>query len=336
MVHDISNTLTVIVGWLAEARAPDASAETLRYALNMAETQAQIARDVARRAIDANNGVLIEAEKPWRQLVEECVAALSVESARKRVKLQVEGETLAVPILWPLDASQVITNILLNALAYSPIGSTVRLQVDSTPELVRLDVSDEGPGVPPERRQSIFEGDSTRDGGAGVGLSHSRQVAERRGGDVELLSSPKGASFRVTWPRGDFIPPPPPSAPRPQLLAGMRVLVVEDDAAIIQLLESILDARGATVSVARTLAEVENLKGGPHDAVLTDLSPIAADVPRALATLRQCSPGARFVVITGSTDSLPNELSTPDVRVVKKPFAVGEVLDAILESNDEM
>ena len=66
----------------------------------------------------------------------------------------------------------------------------------------------------------------------------------------------KGAQFRITWPRVSYVPTAPLSVPRKPLLEGRRILLVEDDADVVQLLESALGARGAEVTVVRTLPEL--------------------------------------------------------------------------------
>ena len=89
-------------------------------------------------------------------------------------------------------------------------------------------------------------------------------------------------------------------------------------------------ARGALVTIARTHAELDlALVEGPHDAALIDLSPIAADPDNAIALLRANSPDAALVVISGSALELPRSLQTGNVRFVRKPFEVGEIVAAL-------
>jgi CheY-like chemotaxis protein len=108
-------------------------------------------------------------------------------------------------------------------------------------------------------------------------------------------------------------------------------LVVEDDALVNQLLEAALTARGAEVTIARSLGELAAalVPGTPHDAVLIDLSPIAGDPAAAIASLRQNSPAATLVVISGSAEELPVPLRSEHVRFVRKPFEVGEIVSAL-------
>jgi len=107
----------------------------------------------------------------------------------------------------------------------------------------------------------------------------------------------------------------------------MRVLVVEDDVAVTQLLETALEARGADVTVATTAAQFSAaLPKGPYDAALVDLSPIAADAVGALKDLRAQCPEATVVLVTGNADALPEMVAGVPNEVVRKPFEVREVL----------
>jgi CheY-like chemotaxis protein len=187
--------------------------------------------------------------------------------------------------------------------------------------------------VPAAERENVFSGSSRRHGGAGVGLKHARAVARAAGGDLELLVTAPGtgAAFAIRWPRAK--PPAAPlSAPRPPVLAGMRILVVEDDSNVATLLESALGARGAQVVVARNVAELEVRAAEDHDAALIDLSPIAADVPGALDLLHRGSPDAALVLISGSATGIPEGLDMKNIRWIRKPFEITEIVSALLEA----
>jgi CheY-like chemotaxis protein len=334
VLHDVSNALTVLLGWVGEARAPDASPENIAYALTIIDQRARIARDLARHAIGSPR---IDEQLPVGAIAREVVDALAVEAGRVGATMIVTGGDVSAKVAGALDVSQVLTNIVMNALAYAPRGSDVTIDVSADEERVAIVVSDGGPGVPDSRREAIFQGASLRPGGTGVGLRHSRELARVSGGDVELLPSapeavPGGARFRVTWPRVDAIPRPPVSASRVRELAGVRVLVVEDDAAVTQLLEAALEGRGADVTVASTSAELAAaLASAPYDAALVDLSPIAEDAASALARLRASSPGIDLVLITGSADRLPDAVATEGMKLVRKPFELPEVFAVLIK-----
>ena len=325
VLHDVSNALTVLLGWVGEARAPGATPEAVAYALTIIEQRARIARDLARHAIGSPR---IDEQREVGEIVREMAEALLVEAQRTGVRLVVTGANSVAKVAGALDVSQVLTNLVLNALAYAPRGSSVDVTVTIEDERCNVVVSDDGPGVSADRRAVIFQGDSLRPGGTGVGLRHSRALAQAWGGDVELVEHEgRGARFRMTWPRIDAIPRPPVSTSRLNDLSGVRVLVVEDDIAVTQLLETVLEARGAVVTIATSAAALKaSLEEGPYDAALVDLSPIAADAAGALAELRARCPEVTVVLVTGNADATPDAIADMKVELVRKPFEVREVL----------
>lgn len=332
-LHDVSNALTVLLGWVAEARGTS-SAEAIQHALAIVEERARAARAVARRAIGADVD-LDEGEMALDEVVADVVEALSVEAQRAGVTLAVAGRASAVLVTAPGDLTQILTNVVLNALAWSPRGSRVTVEPEADSVEARVFVQDAGPGVPAAQVPFVFDGASTRDGGAGVGLRHARAVARAAGGDLALTSTragEAGARFQLRWPRVEAtLPRAPVSAPRATVLAGTRVLVVEDDADVASLLESALGARGAEVVVASTAEELHARAKQRIDAALIDLSPIAHDVGGAVAALRGGSPDVALVFISGSAVGLPEGLEGDAIRWVRKPFEVAEVVSALIE-----
>jgi CheY-like chemotaxis protein/anti-sigma regulatory factor (Ser/Thr protein kinase) len=336
-LHDISNALTVLLGWVSEARTGRASRAELHRALAIIEDRARSARDLARRAI-GSQVVIEQREQEVATIVQDVVDALAVEAQRARVGFIVDGNCPGVSMPLAADASQVLTNILMNALAWAPADSQVTIELESTTTGVEVTVRDQGPGVAPGQKDRIFDGATTREGGAGVGLKHARAVARAAGGDLDLVSDApaSGACFRVKWPRSEppSMPGAPVSSPRPAVLAGTRVLVVEDDVGVAMLLESALGARGAEVVVARTASELAERAGERHDAALVDLSPIAHDVSGAVELLRRGSPEVAIVFISGSSARLPDEVEEEGVRWIRKPFEIGEIVAALAETRN--
>jgi len=336
-LHDVSNALTVLLGWAAEARAGGASPEQFERALAIIEDRARTARDLARRAIGAQ-AVVEDREELIDAVVDDVIEALSVESQRAGVTLTVAQGARGVRVPLAGDVSHILTNLILNALAWSPRGSHVRIATSIEASDATIEVQDEGPGVASSNASGVFEGTTERAGGAGVGLKHARALARAAGGTLELVAAQaaRGARFRLRWPRLETtMPRAPVSAPRAAVLAGTRVLVVEDDVDVATLLETALVARGAHVVVARTAEELAQHAAERHDAALVDLSPIAHDVRGAMETLRAGSPGVALVLISGSAVGLPESLEHERIWWVRKPFEVGEIVAALIETRTE-
>ena len=123
------------------------------------------------------------------------------------VQLDLESKPLKTLALEE-EVSCVVDNLLTNALRASPSGTTVHLVLDQEGSSVLLTVTDEGSGVPIEKREAIFERftrlEKSRNrslGGFGVGLAVSRRLVESRGGTILVTEGPTGgARFEVRWP----------------------------------------------------------------------------------------------------------------------------------------
>lgn len=326
VLHDVSNALTVLLGWVGEARAPEATPEAVSYALTIIEQRARVARDLARHAIGSPR---VDEQQDASSIARDVVEALRVEANHAGVTLVVtDGGEARAKVAGARDVSHVLTNLVLNALAHAPRGSEVGVDLYASDDTCSIVVSDHGPGVPASRRESIFRGESLRQGGTGVGLRHSSALARAAGGRVDLVDPDlPGARFRVTWPRVDAVPRPPVSRPLARELTGFRVLLVEDDVAVTQLLETALEGRGAEVTVATNSVQLsEAMREGPYHAALVDLSPIADDMTGAIARLRNSSPDLGLVLITGSADQLPETIDAEGITLVRKPFELSELL----------
>jgi signal transduction histidine kinase len=126
-------------------------------------------------------------------------------------------ECLGGPAVVSVDAKllqRILSNIVANAVLYSPVDTTVALKLHLLDKAFTITVTDEGIGVPLAERERVFEpfsrGSNVGDRpGAGLGLNIVQRYTEVLGGKVELLPVSRGASFRVTIPRGEPTPPQP-------------------------------------------------------------------------------------------------------------------------------
>lgn len=349
-VHETTNALTVILGWIDRAREQTTESEVAE-SLARAARYTRDARRHMRRAIGADEP---EPEpEDALALAARVEEDLAIEARSASVELAVDAafaDGVGTPIPHPDSAWQILTNIVLNAIAVSPAGGSVTLQCVRNARDVCFHVDDDGPGVPEDEREAIFEGRvQKRKGGAGIGLTHARNMARQLGGELSAHDTPEGvgARFTLRWPlaRGAMSTRPSDDAPAsvkrraddPQQagLAGARILLLEDDAAVVELLELSLGARGAELrAVDSADALTKALAEGPYDVVLMDLSPLAPDgapqedsrLDGAIADARAANPHIDVVVISGSVTVQPR----PDIIWVRKPFEPRELVDTIL------
>jgi two-component system NarL family sensor kinase len=134
-----------------------------------------------------------------------------LDAARYRhVELEYEGIEQATLLADSLQLSRVINNLLANAINYTHTGSTIHIQLKSSPKEYQVHVSDSGPGIPEEDIHRIFEhfykSSVTRQGlGTGLGLYLCRQIIEAHGGKIWVMNkSQGGCTFVFTMP---MVPP---------------------------------------------------------------------------------------------------------------------------------
>jgi CheY-like chemotaxis protein len=331
-LHEVSNALTVVLGWIERAQCVSGVPSESARALDVATARARHAQRIVRRAIGA--AVPRDEPRALDGVIAEVVLGLEPEAGRSAVHVTVAlDEAFGAAIVEsPEPIAQILTNLLLNAIAFSPRGTAIVVdgRVDGGSAI--LGVLDEGPGVELSRRATLFQADATtREGGAGIGLRHAAALAEASGGSLLLVESERGARFELTWPcRIGRARSGRRAGAGSVSLDGARVLIVEDDAAVLGLLDTALGARGATVVSARSSSEFNvALATGPFAAALVDLSPIAEDKRGALRRLREANPRARIIVISGSSADFGPALRDANLVFVRKPFEVAEVLKAL-------
>jgi signal transduction histidine kinase len=183
------------------------SEEEARRLISRTRTQLQEMSDVVDPLLRWASGLERLRRHPVdvMQVVWESVSAATVEHDRRRVR--VRGPVSVIVAADRVLLRSAIVNLLRNALSYSPEDSPIRLWVAEEAKTIAITISDRGPGITPEERESIFEpysrGAAGRRGrdGAGLGLFVVRRVVEAHGGSLSVGPSLAGATFRIDIPR---------------------------------------------------------------------------------------------------------------------------------------
>jgi signal transduction histidine kinase len=124
----------------------------------------------------------------------------------KQIALETSIPDLTPKVCGDADRlAQALTNLIGNALKFTPAGGTVRVSLESDGSHIRFEVADSGPGIPPHDLSRLFEpfwqAKKTAHLGAGLGLKITRGIAEAHGGSIEASNAPEGgARFVVTVP----------------------------------------------------------------------------------------------------------------------------------------
>ncbi|MCB1909113.1 MAG: PAS domain S-box protein [Rhodocyclaceae bacterium] len=251
----------------------------------------------------------------------------------------------------PLRIKQVLINLISNAVKFTPHGG-VRVEADAEGGELVFRVADSGIGIAADRLQSIFspfeqvDGSSTRTaGGTGLGLTITRRLVDRMGGTLEVRSEPgQGSTFEVRLPLVTDPDDQPPGEPglsrRPpddRPLAGLHLLVAEDNEVNRVILADDLEYLGATVSlVGDGLAAVDAVRvhgAQYYDAVLMDLQMPVMDGFAATRALREMSPGLPVIAQTahafGQEQARCREAGM--VAYVSKPIDSAQLAQTISE-----
>jgi predicted ATPase/signal transduction histidine kinase/CheY-like chemotaxis protein len=206
---------------------------------------------------------------------------------------------------------------------------------------IELEVTDTGPGMPPEVMSRIFEPFFTTKlvgEGSGLGLAVLHGIVQQHGGWVSVRTGPgEGTSFRCTFPALDgleqefekeVVP-----APTPQ--GGGRVLLVDDEAMVREITRTMLEQQGYSVVEAEGgRAALEALRNGPRpDIVVLDLIMPGMDGWETLARLRELDATIPVVLLSGfDSGSVPDGRPVvPDARLTK-PFQMRELLAAVSQA----
>jgi signal transduction histidine kinase/CheY-like chemotaxis protein len=309
--HELRTPLNTILVWAdalrsnetrdtERARAFEAIVRSVRAEVGLIDNLLDLSC-IANATLRLDRRVLVPAK-----LIRTVLLELQPQAAQKSIRLEVSLDEAVTPISAdPQRLRQIVTNLVANAIKFSPAGGRVEVRFERVGELARIQVIDSGSGIRPEVLPNLFERFRTADssstrahGGLGVGLALVKDLVELHGGHVRAASAGEmqGATFTVDLPltepealdRTRTLAPERrqgpdrrarrvPASTRPpqdeRALAGIRVLLVDDDRDIVEVLQFVLEAQGAVVSVAASAAEaLSALEGSMPNVLLSDLA----------------------------------------------------------------
>jgi CheY-like chemotaxis protein len=235
------------------------------------------------------------------------------------------------------ELREVFTNLLLNAIdAIKGEGSiTVRTWAEGRRAVVS--VRDNGEGMTPEVRRRLFDPFFTTKGaqGTGLGMSVAYGIARRHGVDVVVESEVGvGTLFRLTFPvlaAGERLTEDRKRSTEP-VVGTERVLVVDDQVEIVNLLEDVLRASGYTVTKAHSGPDaLRHLGETAFELMITDLGMPGMSGWELARETRKIAADTRVLLLTGWAATLdPEEIERNGVHAtLKKPFEMDEILRVV-------
>ncbi len=143
------------------------------------------------------------------QLARDAVDAMRFAADREGIEIDARlGDSLGTVAVDRSRIAQVFQNLLSNALRFTPRGGAIVVRAEAEDDLVRYEVHDDGPGVPPELSSHIFDrfwqARRTQRSGAGLGLAIAKGIVEAHGGSIRLAEAERGARFVFTVRRPDL------------------------------------------------------------------------------------------------------------------------------------
>ncbi|MCL7489016.1 MAG: ATP-binding protein [Desulfobulbaceae bacterium] len=351
IAHDFNNILAAILGNISLAklqinRQKDAVAWKL---LESAEKASLRARNLTQQLLTFSRG-----GEPVKKVGS--ISAIIKDSAdfilsggRVYCEYEIDED------LWPVNIdtgqiSQVVQNIIINAMHAMPGGGKINVtctnflnkegQVVALPDgnYVRISIKDDGPGIPRELLDKIFDPYfTTKEEGSGLGLALTRSIVIKHQGYIEVYSDSEGTDFVIYLPamNGHVIEEETTPA---NIVAGQergKVLIMDDEEMVRDIARDLLVHLGFAVSTvgdgqkAVALYREQLEKKDPFDAVIMDLTiPGGMGGKEAIRKLREMDPLVKGIVSSGySNDPVMAEYEKYGfVGMVHKPFEIQELV----------
>jgi len=284
IAHDFNNLLQAILGYAQLMKQNMTDGDLVARSLKVLESAAIDGSETVRRIQQFARLRPDEQFVPvdMNRIVEDAVAIVRPRWDEKRahenrpLDLRLELAPALPPVNGrPAALTEVMTNLMLNAIDAMPEGGTLRIATRAAEDGVVLAVSDTGVGMPEPVRRRVFEPFFSTKGeaGSGLGLAMAYSIVKRHGGEIRVDSEPgRGATFTLTFPTAAeaqrIEAPPAPERPR----RDASVLVVDDDPQVLSTLVELLRNLGHAVTSAPGGAEaLADYTPGRFELVLTNI-----------------------------------------------------------------
>ncbi len=380
--HELRTPLNAMLGWSQLLMDGGRDERMLQRGLQTIERNARAQSQLIEDMLDMSRliagKVRIEAERTWpADFINAAVETVRPTALAKNVCLDMLIDSHAGPL--NADAGrlqQVMTNLLSNAIKFTPAGGAVRVSAKRVDETIAIEVADTGIGIAPEFLPHVFDrfrqadaSSTRRHGGLGLGLSIAQQLVELQGGTLSAASPGRdaGATFTLTMPLPTAQTDSPLSlerlhkAPglahernaerndertampaRGDALAGLTILVVDDERDSLEIVDFVLADLAATVVTATTAYEalpmIERVK---PDLIISDIGMPGMDgiemMRRVRASANPRVAGARALALTAfsrNEDRL-RALEAGFDEYLSKPVAPVELVRTVLTLCDK-
>ena len=357
IAHDFNNLLTIIMGNLGLAMLDGKVKGVADDYLREIERGALRARDLTQQLLTfAKGGDPLRTTVSLPDIVREA-AEFVLHGTSARCDYTVN------PGLWNANVdkdqiTQVVQNIVLNAVQAMPHGGVIRVSLSNEEiaagakaglaagRYVRLAIADPGQGISPDILPRIFDPYfSTKKSGSGLGLATVYSIVRKHKGRIEVDSTPgRGATFILWLPAAGSRPPQPSAAPAPPPTASAspikpaRVLLMDDEESIRRLGTALLQRIGLEPTTVADGAEAVRVFSEAHDArrpfelVILDLTiPGGMGGKEAMDLIRTIDPAVPAIVSSGySSDPVLADFRSYGFQaMVAKPYEISQLTGAV-------
>jgi signal transduction histidine kinase/CheY-like chemotaxis protein len=348
VAHDFNNTLAGILGraqLLMRTDDPEKIRRGLQVIVKAAEDGAKTvkriqdfarqrrARDLEPVAVDQLLFDVSEITRPrWKD---------RGEIAGTHILLELQNNSKALVLGDGSELREVLVNMVFNAVDAMPEGGRLTLTSEQSDGFVLIRVQDTGMGMSPEVRSRIFDPFFTTKGecGLGLGLAVSYGIIRRHEGSIEVESQlGQGTMFSIKLPSAKASPTPkhpigvetPVGKIERKSSKKLRLLVVDDEPSVRDLLRELLEAEGHVVEIASNAFEaLAAFRASKFDVVYTDIGMPGMSGWELARLIREIDAEVPLAVITGWGDEVESERQKAAGvdKVVTKPFSAERIIE---------
>ncbi|MBW4562936.1 MAG: PAS domain S-box protein [Mojavia pulchra JT2-VF2] len=288
--HELRSPLNPILGWARLLQSHKFDETMTLRALETIERNAKLQAQLIEDLLDLSR--ILQGKLNLN--ISTIDIAATIQAALETVRLSAEAKSIQIQILLepnvgqiagdPNRLQQIVWNLLSNAVKFSPIGGLVEIKLKQVDSYAQIQVTDTGQGIKPSFLPYVFDSFRQADsattrkfGGLGLGLAIVRHLVDLHGGTVQADSPGEGmgATFTVQLPLLANFPVITRDSGRPSTsinLQGIKILAVDDEADMRELLACVLNEYAAEVTVVASAVEfLEKLKTAKPNLLLSDI-----------------------------------------------------------------
>lgn len=324
IAHDFNNILTSVFANIGLAKMVTAKhalpdGETVIERLGAAEKACLRARDLTKQLLTfAKGGAPVKSTTSIASIITDTVQ-FALRGSDVRCTMHLPDD------LWPVEVdegqiSQVLQNLVINGDQAMPEGGTIRVEAENCPvtghgglplktgNYVRVSVTDQGIGIPQDHLPKIFDPYfTTKQKGSGLGLATTYSIIKRHEGHIAVSSSlGKGTCFTLHLPASATNSSRNDETPEMLIQGSGRILIMDDEGEILEVLEKMLQHLGFTVDLASDGEQALALyiravqQGRPYITTILDLTiPGGMGGKETLRRIREHDPEAKVIVSSG-------------------------------------